>query len=252
MSNLRSTGPATANFPRSPASSRCCRSTGGKAPMRRGASATSRRRRWRFRWGLRPIVSGSLKPAARWCWNGSRITGGRIFRTASARIISTSFGLNSFATTRLGSRPSRPIRWTGLPSAAASNGRRPTISPPSAKNASSRKNFPMRVRGTCKASRSICAGQYLRMSGSAAHSIMPMIGRSRTGSSRTESTIATAVISTASPNSPRRDFPRVRSCRFSKRCATRCLPRSLRRRTKIRSAAIRKPLATICAKPRGF
>ena len=35
-------------------SSRYCRSIGGKAPTRKGASATSPRPRWRFRWDLRP------------------------------------------------------------------------------------------------------------------------------------------------------------------------------------------------------
>ena len=45
-------------------------------------------------------------------------------------------------------------------------------------------------------------------------------------------------------------FPKVRNCRFSKRCATRCPPKYSRRPTRIRSAAIRRRLATICAKHR--
>ena len=96
-------------------------------------------------------------------------------RSASDRTISTSSGSNSSATTPSGARPSRPISSTGLPSAAASNGRRPTIFRRCTKSASSRKNSRMRVRGGCRATPSTCAGRCLPMSGSAAPSILPMI-----------------------------------------------------------------------------
>ena len=140
---------------------------------------------------------------------------------------------------------------TGLPSAAASNGRSAYDFPAVKDKRVIKEKFADAQLGPDAGLRAQSApAAVLRRQVAPGLQLCISTWERRTGCSRTASTIATAATSMASPSSWPPACPRARNWKFSNR-ARQAAGRAVHdSRTRIRSAAIERPCATICVKPR--
>ena len=182
--------PATASCRRSSASSRCCRSTGGRAqaPDGRRRNPTADHARAAAR--LRPLPPEELRRRPhRHLRARERLLGPRPAGEPSAGTISTRSATSTTATRPCCSKPSRATATTSGPRTAPATGRPPTISRRSGRAASSGKNSRCGRPGTMQAF--VFNLRRARVPGRracAAPSTSPSISRTSTARSSTAST----------------------------------------------------------------